>query len=167
MENPPLFRRRDLSEAVFTAVRAPGQTGQHVLKGQMSHLLRLLETGSTAPFPSMTSDCIPVELRPHHPDSLAQFQETAVCSWVGTQPREKAGPSSWSSVLCLAPGGAQPLLVAFICMISCYPHLPELPSSHSLHLLQSCLPLPRAPLPPQATGGFLLCDLAEASTPCF
>ena len=80
MENPPVFWRRDLSEAVFPAVRAPGQTGQRVLKGQMSHLLRLLETGSTAPFPSMTSDCIPVELQPHHPDSLAQFQETAECA---------------------------------------------------------------------------------------
>ena len=89
-----------------------------------------------------------------------------MCSWVGTQLREKAGPSSRSSVLCLAPGGAQPLLVASSCMISCYPHLPELPSSHSLRLLQSCLPLPWAPLPPQATSGFLFCDLAEASTLC-
>lgn len=53
--------------------------------------------------------------------------------------------------------------VASTCMISCFPHLPEHPSSHTLRLLQRVVfPSHGLHFLPQVTGGFLLRDLAEA-----
>lgn len=82
MENPSLFCRRAPFPLLSSQLRVLLEGWEACPEGPDEVTYSgCWKTGSAAPFPSMTPECILMELLPCDPDSVAQFQETEECAF--------------------------------------------------------------------------------------